>query len=343
MGKVSAGAGRFPLRPFLCSAGAGLNGRTAGCQGGFAPSGLDEMGVCGTQGCTLGFHLLPRCGKIMEAIGLRASCGRGVMAVGLRGVAAVLWGSLRGVVAASWPVGSRRVAEVSAPKGREVKARGNALGLKSENIRSPEGAGSNAGFALSGLDEMRGGGTQGCTLGFHLLPRCGKHMGAIGLRGSCGGGVMAVGLRRIEVGSWGLVCAVLRQGHGRLICAVLRWYLPRRDKLWVVHASKGWDAEVSAPKGRDVKAQGNALGRESQNTRSPEGAGGRSVPHITFVVFDGVFLEQPSVFLLEGHDSMMLGLPGEIALQSGPMSWADGEDAVSSLPMELRQLGRFRL
>ena|GEM_PF-3293688 len=74
-----------------------------------------------------------------------------------------------------------------------------------------------------------------------------------------------------------------------------------------------------APTGPNAIAQGNALGSMDKNKPSPERAQSRSIPHIAFVIFDAVFFEQTPVFLLKGHDPMVLRLIGDIFSQRRPM------------------------
>ena len=76
-----------------------------------------------------------------------------------------------------------------------------------------------------------------------------------------------------------------------------------------------------SPTGTTVIAQGvllNALGVTQFNIPRPEGAHGRSaiaagwsIPHITLIVFEVVFFEEPPVFILKCHFAMMFLLSSD--------------------------------
>ena len=92
----------------------------------------------------------------------------------------------------------------------------------------------------------------------------------------------------------------------------------------------------SAPKGQDEIAQGNALGASfTINRRSPERAKPGSIPDITFIELNTVFIQQASVFLLKGDLAMMLSLLGDILLQSGAVGGTHREDSITALPMKI--------
>ena len=52
-------------------------------------------------------------------------------------------------------------------------------------------------------------------------------------------------------------------------------------------------------------------------------------------MFETVFSEEFTVFVLKSDFAMVFCLIREIGLQSGTMRWADGENPVAALPMKI--------
>ena len=64
-----------------------------------------------------------------------------------------------------------------------------------------------------------------------------------------------------------------------------------------------------------------------------------SIPHIPLVPFDAVGLEEAAVFVLEGVFGVVLFLVGDVGADVVGFGFADGEDAVAGLPVELGKHG----
>ena len=64
-----------------------------------------------------------------------------------------------------------------------------------------------------------------------------------------------------------------------------------------------------------------------------------SIPHIPLVPFEAVGLEEAAVFVLEGVFGVVLFLVGDVGADVVGFGFADGEDAVTGLPVELGEHG----
>src|SRR5262245_21731937 len=81
--------------------------------------------------------------------------------------------------------------------------------------------------------------------------------------------------------------------------------------------------------------------RPNNDWGEPEGRA--SVPHVPFVKFNPVFVQQTPEFILKGLALMVLLLVLDIRCQRGDMHRTDRERPVSVLPIERSQLGRLFL
>jgi len=70
----------------------------------------------------------------------------------------------------------------------------------------------------------------------------------------------------------------------------------------------------------------------------PNGARSASIPHMAFIECDLIPLQQPSVFILKRHLPVMLRLIAYVGHHGIRIRLADGECAISRLPVEIREL-----
>ena len=66
-----------------------------------------------------------------------------------------------------------------------------------------------------------------------------------------------------------------------------------------------------------------------------------SVPDISFVILNGVFFQEATVFVLEGNLAMMFLLVGDVTDDGGLVARADGKRAVTRLPVEATEPGEL--
>ena len=85
------------------------------------------------------------------------------------------------------------------------------------------------------------------------------------------------------------------------------------------------------------------------NPPSPEGAAQRLrafqsglIPHVVFIKFDSMFLEQCPQFILERRLTMMFFLGLNVVCFGGDVRFADRAAGIACLPIEMRVLGSVR-
>ena len=81
------------------------------------------------------------------------------------------------------------------------------------------------------------------------------------------------------------------------------------------------------------------LGTQSNIPINPKRV--ESIPHIPFIEFDFITLQQLSEFVLKRNLPMMFFLPGDVISHVFDLREADGENAIAVLPCEIREVGRF--
>ena len=67
-----------------------------------------------------------------------------------------------------------------------------------------------------------------------------------------------------------------------------------------------------------------------------------SIPDVLFIEFDAITIQEVPILVLERPEAVVFFLRCNISLYVLPMGWADGADAVTTLPVELVEVGSKR-
>jgi hypothetical protein len=131
----------------------------------------------------------------------------------------------------------------------------------------------------------------------------------------------------------------------------MRLRMPEPYQTSVDPHKAGWGTSAKAPTARPIPAWGEAPGAETGRIRGLKArpmpvrgnTSGASIPNVSFITFDSVFLQERAKLILKRLLTMMGLLPVDVSEQLIQVARTNGKRPVAPLPSKPRQSGRLGL